>query len=170
MPTVIATVGAADANSYVTVAEAGSYFSDSFGKGRWATASQATREALVITASRSLDQYLEWNGQKTDEAQSMEWPRKGTTGKSGIAYADDTIPMPVKFATYELAYYILENNGISFSDQTVDEVKVGSIEVVFSPRSTDVGIPNFIESLVSHIGTPQMASGNQVRMAKLVRT
>lgn len=169
MPTVIATVGAVDANSYVTVAETDAYFADSFGRGRWGSASQTDREALVITASRTLDQYMTWAGQKTTEEQSMEWPRTGTYGKTHIPYPDDIIPGPVKFATMELAYYILENGSLSFADQTVDMVKVGPIEVEFTPRSTDVGIPNFIENLIAHIGTPLVVSGGQIRMARLDR-
>lgn len=163
MPTVIATVGDPDANSYVTVAEATAYFGDSFGKGLWTTASQTDREALVITASRMLDQYILWIGEKASEDQGMEWPRKGTK------YADDIIPSKVKYATYELAYYILENNGVSFSNQAIDSVKVGPISVDFTANSVDAGIPSFIENLIGDLGSPILVGNNTVRMARMER-
>lgn len=163
MPTVIATPGAPDANSYVTVDEANAYFGDAFGRGLWAAATTADREALVITASRYLDQYVNWYGVPTDPDQSMGWPRSGTS------YPNDQIPSKLKYATFELAYYILEGGGLAFAQQTVDSVKVGPISVDFSKNSTDAGIPSFIESLISDLGTPIIVGGNTVRMAKLER-
>ncbi len=164
MPTVIATPGATDANSYTTVAEADAYFGDSFGRGLWTTASASDKEALVITASRTLDQYILWIGQKATVDQAMEWPRKGTP------YASDVIPSKVKYATFELAYFTLENGGLSFAQQTVDSVKVGPVSVDFSKNSTDAGIPSFIESLIGDLGSPIIVGGSTVRMAKLERT
>lgn len=163
MPTVIATVGAANSNSYVTVVEADAYFGDSFGKGLWATASQTDREALIITASRMLDQYILWIGEKTSEDQGMEWPRKGTK------YADDIIPSKVKYATYELAYYILENNGVSFANQSIESVKVGPVAVEFLPNSVDAGIPSFIENLIADLGSSIIVGNKTVRMARMER-
>lgn len=170
MPTVIADVGAANANSYVTVAEADSYFGDAFGKSLWAPASSDQRSALVITASRTLDQYIEWAGQKATEYQAMEWPRSGVYDRFGKMYDDDVVPTTVKYATFELAYYILENGGLSFSNQTIDTVKVGSIEVDFTPRSVDSGIPKFIENMIGNLGSPIMVDGNSAYNVKLVRS
>lgn len=171
MPIVIATPGASDANSYVTVAEADTYFADAYGRGKWATSAQADREALVISASRSLDQYMSWSGQKATDTQSMEWPRKGAYDRSGNLISDTIIPSQLKYAVYELAYYMLDTGGaLSFADQTVDMVKLGSIEVEFTPNSTDIGIPSFIENMLASIGTPIVAGSNTVGMARLVRT
>lgn len=172
MPTVIATVGAADANSYETVVAADSYFGDSYGRSRWALASQSDREALMITASRSLDQYMSWSGRRSTDTQSMEFPREGAYDRSGNLYPNNVIPTPVRYATFELAYYMLENGGaLSFADQTVDRVKVSSIEIEFSPRSTDVGIPDFIENMLNTLGDPIIVGGGgKVQMARLIRT
>lgn len=163
MPNVIATVGAANSNSYVTVAEADAYFDDSFGKGLWPSTPSTDREALVITASRMLDQFILWYGNKADDLQSMEWPRTGTR------YDDDVIPSKVKYATYELAYYILENNGVSFANQSIESVKVGPVAVEFSPNSVDAGIPSFIENLITDLGSPIVVGNNTVRMARMER-
>lgn len=169
MPTVIATVGAGDANSYVTVAEASSYFSDSFGRSMWASATQENQEAAVITASRTLDQYITWIGLRSTSEQSMEWPRSGTFDKTGRPYADDIVPGPVRFASFELAYYILENGGLSFASQTIDRVKVGPVDVEFSQNSVDEGIPSFVENLIAHIGTSDVVGPRSARSVNLVR-
>lgn len=164
MTTVIADVGAPNANSYVTVAEADAYFGDTFGKSLWEPLDEDVKSTLVITASRTLDQYIQWIGFKTESDQGMEWPRSGTT------FADDVIPSRVKYAAYELAYYLVENSGISFASQSVDSVKVGPITVDFTENSTDAGIPSFIENLLGDLGTPILIGSQMVRMARLVRT
>lgn len=163
MSTVIADVGGPTSNSYVTVAEADAYFGDAFGRPLWTPLDPAVKGQLVISASRTLDQYITWNGYKATDTQSMEWPRIYTSEA-------DVIPVKVKYAVYELAYYMFQNNGISFAMQTVDSVKVGPVSVDFTGQSVDSGIPSFIENLLGDLGTPIIMDGNQVRMARLVRT
>lgn len=167
MPTVDATVGGTSANSYVLVAEADDYFSASFNRTLWAGSSD--KEALVISASRYLDSYMEWDGSKTDSAQSMEWPREETFDKSGAAYPDDIIPMPVKFATFELAYYLLQNGGLSYESSVVEQVKVGSIAIKFDQSEKELGLPTYVTALIAHVGTPDLADSNKAHTVELER-
>lgn len=169
MTTVDASVGTQTANSYVVVADADAYFEASFGRSSWASVDVADKATLVVNASRALDTYITWEGQKTSQDQSMEWPRTGAYDKIGIAYDNDVIPMPVKFATYELAYYLFGNGGLNFSEQSVDRVKVGPIDVEFTKKSVDSGIPKFIEQLIAHIGSSDVVGNNSVMVARLVR-
>lgn len=171
MTTVVADVGLATANSYVTVAEADAYFSDSFGRPLWITPATTAdvKATLVVYASRLLDQYMEWAGSRATDTQSMEWPRIGAYDRFGAMIPSDQIPKQVKYAVFELAYYALENNGLSFADQTIDSVKVGSIQVEFTPKSTDAGIPKFIENLLSGLGMPIIVGASGARNIRLER-
>lgn len=170
MPTVISIVGDPTANSYVTVAEADSYFSDSFGRSLWAQTSSGDREAAVITASRYLDQYMTWMGHRSTSEQAMEWPRIDTFDKTGRPYPTNIVPGPVRFATFELAYYIVENGGLSFAPQNIDRVKVGPVDVEFTKNSVDEGIPSFVENLVAHIGWSDVAGPGSARSVRLIRS
>lgn len=169
MTTVVADVGLDTSNSYVTVAEADAYFGDSFGRLLWAPTSDPNKATLVVYASRLLDQYIEWAGQKASDTQGMEWPRIGAYDRFGAAISSNVIPKQVKYATFELAYYVLENNGLSFVDQTIDSVKVGSIQVDFTPKSTDVGIPKFIENMLYGLGVPIIFGSTGARNIQLER-
>jgi hypothetical protein len=162
-----ASVGGTASNSYVTVAEATAYFEASFGRSAWA--SSADQEALLISATRYLDLYLDWDGMRVSQDQALEWPRTGAYDKTGCEYSSTIIPMPVKFATYELAYHMLVNGDLSFEDQSIDRVKVGSIDVQFTERSVDSGIPKSIEAIVRHIGSTNLASASSVRCVPLER-
>lgn len=170
MPTVTTTAGSANANSYADVTGADAYFAESFGRPLWSSAEQADKEIALISASRTLDQFMSWVGEKVEDAQAMEWPRYGGYDRSGKLYSHTAVPMPVVFATYELAYHILSSGGMSFNSQQIDSVRVGPISVDFTTASTDAGIPDFVEALVSHIGTPTLFDRGQARTVKLIRT
>ena len=92
-----ATAGGATANSYVTVAEAGTYFAGRLGAEPWIAADAATRESALRMATRALER-LRWPGARQHTAQALSWPR------SGVAWvADGTVPQPVRDAQCEEA-------------------------------------------------------------------
>lgn len=161
------TVAGDSANSYVSLAEADAYFAESFGRTAWA--SSGDKESLLVSASKYLDMFLTWDGVKATDEQSMEWPRKFAYDKTRREYSSSIIPMPVKFATYELAYYMLVNGDLSFEEQTIDRVKVGTVDVSFTEMSTDSGIPKFVEAIVSHISSTVLPSGRSIRSVPLER-
>jgi len=123
-----ATVGSPDANSYVTVSEANSYFLDRIHSTVWEDFDDPA--SALVTASMLLDWYVKWKGYKTTPAQSMGWPRVNVFRKDGTEIANDIIPNEVKVATYELALSSLK------ADRTLDnpmagieQVKAGSLMV-----------------------------------------
>ena len=96
-----ATVGAADANSYITLAEAQTYADGDIDAVEWYAASTDQRTRALITATRNLD-LVGFVGTRSTSTQALAWPRTGftTTEKT---YADDEIPTEIKLATWELA-------------------------------------------------------------------
>lgn len=169
MPTVIATVGASDANSYVTVAEANHFFSEQFGYSQWGVASAADREGCVITASRSLDAYMAWSGRPTYDDQSMGWPRVDARDRYGRVVPDDEIPAIIKQATFETAFLVLTQGGLKFSGSKYDKVKVAVVDVTFSKNQDSQGIPKFLESMLLGLGTPILSRDGEVSQVRLER-
>lgn len=170
MPTVNDTAGSPSANSYGNVTDADTYFAESFGRPLWSNQEQSDKEVLLIMASRTLDQFMSWTGQKSSEDQGMEWPRSYAYDRSGNVYSTSAVPRPVTHATYELAYHILSNGGLSFTQQQFESIKVGPIAVDMTGSSTDAGIPEYVESLISHIGTPTFFDRKTARSVNLVRS
>lgn len=161
------TVGGPSANSYVAVEIADAYFLESFDRQAWADS--ASKEALLVTASRMLDTFMRWDGLKATSEQAMDWPRIGAYDRDGRQYASDVIPVAVQRATMELAYHMLSNGGLSFEEQSLDRVKVGTVDISFSENSVDSGIPRFVEAIVSHVGTTVLPSAGSVRSVPVVR-
>ena len=98
----IATLGAVDANSYVTSAEADAYFEDRMHSSAWDAVSDS--DPLLISASRMLDWYVKWKGSKSTTTQSMQYPRTGVIRPDGTEIDDDVLPPEIKIAVFELAF------------------------------------------------------------------
>jgi len=118
-------------NSYATVAEADAYFADRLDASAWVAADATTKAKALVTASSKLDM-LSWAGSAYDELQSLAFPRSGyyfdpRLGTT-VAFTTD-VPSRVIQATYELANYYLNNEGLTLNPGKVDEIQVGSIKI-----------------------------------------
>lgn len=164
-----ATVGGLSANSYVTEAEASDYFSTQYGRTDWSTAASSDQDALLMSASLALDTYTAWEGYKNNLSQSMEWPRSYTYDRAGLLYDSQIIPPIIKRATFELAYYMWKNGGLSFAQQIVNKVKVSAIEVDFTNDAVQPGIPQYIRDMVGDLGRPLFIGYGGISQAPLER-
>lgn len=105
--TVVATAGASNANSYITVATGDDLANDYLGTLAWSTASTDNKGRAVIMATRYLDE-LEWVGTRASTTQALAWPR--TDAACGEwSFASNAIPQPIKQATFDLAEALLSS-------------------------------------------------------------
>jgi len=101
-----AAVGGENSNSYVTLAEAETYFADRLRVDAWSGASSADKEKALLTACRHLERHRFWDGGGpafTDPRQRLTFPRKRDTDEVG----NYVIPQPVKDAQCEEALALL---------------------------------------------------------------
>ena len=103
--TIDATIGGANANSYLTVAAADTLTESMLGTLAWATATTDSKTRALITATRGLDT-LGWIGSKASTTQSLAWPRTDASC-DGTDYASTAIPTPILYATFDLANSLL---------------------------------------------------------------
>ena len=129
---IIATAGAADADAYLTVAEADTYHSEDqvHTDAAWSALTTAQKEAGIKMATRVIDQ-MDFIGTRASSAQALSWPRID-------AYRDRTIlssaivPDPVKWATAELANWMVsEDRSAPTPGSTTEMIQVGSIKTSF---------------------------------------
>ena len=149
-----ATVGSPDANSYVTVAEAASYFANRTHSEAWGEFDG--QSAALCTASQMLDWYIKWKGDKTTTTQAMQWPRTGAIRGDGTEIADDELPPELKVAVYELALVSLDEDRTAINPLAgIDQVKAGTLMVkasVGGVNSTEEDvIPEKVWNIVSDI-------------------
>jgi hypothetical protein len=150
MPTIIATPGASDANSYVTVSEADDYLSSRLNASAWTDASAPQRIAALIEAQRTLTP-LGYIGRRATETQALAWPRERAPNPDdpfGRDYSTAIVPQRVKDAACELALEFLNAGTADLaaisSSQNVIREKVDVLEVQYSePQDRITGLAQF---------------------------
>jgi hypothetical protein len=122
-PTIVATAGASNANSYLTIAGADSIANGMIGTLAWASASADEKARALITATNGLET-LRWIGERTSATQSLSWPRTGANcGDKSIA--DDDIPREIELATFDLANGLLDDPAMLRSAPTNESLVPG---------------------------------------------
>ena len=145
-------------NSYVDLDEAEVYFEDRLDVAAWTDADDESKEQALVTATMLLEEQP-WTGYAADETQSLAFPRVGEyfDPRLGINVqlksTDSDVPVRLKKATYELAYHLINNDGILDSTGKVTDIEVGSISL------KTVMTPNVLPNLVRRMIKPLLISG-----------
>lgn len=160
MATVIATPGASNANSFLTVEEAQAYWDTRVWFSMWDNSDD--QEAAIILATRTIMQmmsarrefvrdwaaasryrsskgdyfivYPTWTGAPASTTQALAWPRIGMFDRNGNAIPSNVVPQDLKDATAELAGQMSKTDRLIDSDivaQGISSVKAGSVSLTF---------------------------------------
>jgi hypothetical protein len=143
-----ATVGGANANSYLTLADAQAIidgFVEDADVQHWNTGNTDSRNRALFTATQRLDRER-FLGARATDTQALQWPRTGVrkpdtyinTYAVGFPFrittdyfTDTEIPVQIKYAQAVLAVYLHNNTdalGLSGLED-YKNVKIGSLDV-----------------------------------------
>ena len=161
------TPGAADADSYVTLAEADAYAA-ARGWAGW-TGAEALKEQALRRAVEWLDAvYLtRWPGKRaTGRVQRLEWPRVDAVDAAGEAVDAASIPREVKAAQIEAALRELQAPNSLTPDyvpgRTVRREQVGPLSVDYVTRGDVSGVLPTLTA-VDNALAPLIGSGGATR-------
>jgi len=118
-------------NSYVTVEEADAYFADRLDVAAWTGASVEQKPQALVTATKMLDD-LDWTGYVVSESQPLAFPRTGEyfDPRTGTTISlNSSTPVRIQNATMELAYHLLNNDGLLDDTGTVESISIGGINI-----------------------------------------
>lgn len=139
---IVATLSGASANSYVTLAEANTYFETVPDSSTWTNKTDDQKNRAIISATRWIDA-LSFYGDRCTTTQALKWPRENYT-VDGIDLACSLIPEGIKTATYELARALAnDTDAITGSTGTTglyDQVELGELKVKYNKSSQSVGL------------------------------
>jgi hypothetical protein len=134
-------------NSYLSRADADTYFSTHLLSDVWASFSDSQKDSGLVSATSQIDNTCTFIGFGISAAQALAWPRDGAeyldprTGRLTSPNEEPGgVPTRVTRATAELALHLLQNkSAYSGGEPTFDFIKVGPIELENSRgTSTDV--------------------------------
>ncbi len=151
MPTLIATAGASNANSYCTLTEANAYHDVHLYATTWTDADDDQRIIALIWATRMLDEICDWLGEKVTTTQALRWPRSGVYDRDDIVISSTVIPTWLKNATAELARHLLAKDRLQTIDDATNGLKsadVGSISVEFDKGNQLAMLPASIQNII----------------------
>lgn len=126
-----------DSESYVSVTNADTYFSNR-GNATWAALATAAKEQALRKATDYMGQVyrLRWAGYRISTTQALDWPRyevpRKDTGSGGYYasyYADNAVPTEVVNACCELAVRASAETLSADLDAPAIREKVGPIEI-----------------------------------------
>lgn len=145
-------------NSYVTVDEADAYFAESMDVAAWSVADNTMKAQALVTATRILDE-MSWIGTAISESQPLAFPRFAEyfDPRLGTYKTIDgnAVPDRITKAQVELAYHLLNNDGLQDDSGTVTNINIGSIALqdIKRPRLIPLTVKRYINPLLVNGGS-----------------
>ena len=147
--TLDATLAGANANSYISVADATTYFGNRLDSADWVAASADNKAASLITATTWLDT-VEFYGERSSTTQALKWPRTDVTC-DGIEATATFIPKPILQATCEVALALLRNptmmRDVVTAPGSYDEVELGELRVRYRAQGETESMQSITDAL-----------------------
>ncbi len=169
--TLITDVGAANADSYVSLADAESYHT-SRSAGQW-TGDDAAKEAALRRATAWIDGRFRsrFPGSRSNgRGQSLEWPRKNAYDVAGDLVGDTEVPQEIVSAVCEAALRELMNAGSLSPDVVPSDSKVltGVGKLSWTPtgaKGAEAQRPvlHVVDDILSGLIAPQTGTKTLVR-------
>lgn len=168
--TLVATAGAANANSYLTQVQAQAYFDTRLFTEAWATSS--SKDKALMMATRILDKFgqpykyfvparngvaahyrtrPQWTGAPATTTQRLAWPRTGMVDMNGNEVSSSTIPDALVEATAELALQLIPEDRTLDNDVSVlglTSLKAGPVSMSFKDVIESKVIPDAVWNLI----------------------
>ena len=168
--TINATIKSETANSYVTLAEANSYFETVPDSSTWTNKTDDQKNRALISATREIDN-LVFYGDRCDEDQALKFPRTNYQ-VDRVELSCSTIPNNIKYAQYELARALANDTGAitgtTGKDGNFSEVKLGDLQVKYNTESQGTGSINNIMDvypwLQSYLGAYMLGGAGSFQM------
>lgn len=154
--TLVETVGAANANTYATVAEADTYLEARLNSSPWTAAGTETQKAALVEATREMD-LMPWRGTRVTLTQALAWPRgdvpipdppdEVTVGSTSAEYSTTEIPDRIRDMTIEFALEFLRAGSTDLArpdpDRDVIRKKIDVIETEWAKDRRPQGLARF---------------------------
>jgi len=168
--TINATVKGENANSYVTLTEANSYFETVPDSTTWDDKTVDQKNRSLIAATRWIDSFV-YYGDRCDDGQALKFPRNNYQ-VDGVELACSKIPLNIKYAQYELARALANDTdaitGTSGKEGNIEQAKLGDLEVKFNTASQGTGSVNNILDvypwLQSYLGAYMLGGAGSFQM------
>tara|TARA_Y100000310_G_scaffold184118_1_gene184252 strand:+ start:117 stop:620 length:504 start_codon:yes stop_codon:yes gene_type:complete len=145
--------GLSTANTYISLADAETYFLGRLNVTDWSGATDANKDIALAMATTLLDDYFKFEGDKVTDTQALEWPRFDIH-IGGFHIPSTTIPQRLKDATAEYAMWLLRSDRTAEEDSVgFKSLKAGSLAMEIDPNDRAATVPDVVVKMLAEIGT-----------------
>lgn len=129
--------GKADAESYISVADATVYHGARGNAGWAALASDTVREQLLRKATEYMLQVYRdaWKGSRVKNSQALDWPRAGVSRDTHYDVAINVVPVEVARACAELALKANSETLAADLERGILREKIGPLDTTYDRSS-----------------------------------
>lgn len=155
----------ANAESYISVAEADTYWTNHGDPASWTDATTIQKEVALRYATSWIDVNYKWRSTLLEEAQVLDWPRGLFVDDDCRTRGGTTIPQELKDAEAEMALFQIDGNlHLSSTNTNLISREIGkSKDVYASGGASNRSVTHpYVSGLLSILGTP-------VQMARRIR-
>lgn len=125
--------GLSTAESYISVADADTYFTNHGSPSDWTSAATAEKESALRYATSFLDDSYSWYSSIINTDQALGWPRVDYWDSEGRIISG--VPQKIKDATCEMALEHLKNS-LNFDDtENIESESYGDASVKYKGTS-----------------------------------
>ena len=162
-----ASVGGANSNSYLTLAEAETYQLSRLDNSAWTGATTDQKNRALVTASRLLDEHVKWTGSSNTSTQALQFPRIDVFDRHGVEFSAEIIPKFLKDATAELAMHLLDEDRTKDPDtKGFSEIEAGPISIKVDKFDRRSVIPDSVRAMVQFYGTVRSSRPSQALLMR----
>jgi hypothetical protein len=147
--------GLANAESYISVADADTYHTDR-SNAAWALLTTAAKESALRDATEYIDSYYQFGGYRKTDTQALDWPRfecpkQDVSALALVYWLDTVLPRPLVRACAELALTASSQDLTPDIDRLTSREKLGPLEVEYSDAAAQYKKFRKIDLLLSEL-------------------
>jgi hypothetical protein len=160
--------GKTDSVSYIDVTDADTYFSTRLYSTTWTGADTASKESALVTATRQIDTYWNFYGERASTTQALQWPRSSVTDRDGNVLASNAIPVALKSAVCEMAIAMLaKDRAAEDKSDGLTRLKADSLEMEWSDKIKPARtlFPSLVSALLLPFGRSSLSFCREVGRA-----
>lgn len=156
--------GLSTANTYISNADADTYFGSHLYATAWTGATEANQDIALAMSTRLIDDNFRFDGKKSSDTQALSFPRYGVS-EDGYELLATTIPQSLKDATAEFAKWLIAEDRTA-EDDTVGfkSLKAGSLSMEIDPGDRSATIPDVVRDMIAEYSKP--TSGGLVTVTR----
>jgi len=173
--------GLSNANSYAAVADGDAFHDGHLYATDWTGASNATKAAALVMATRLIDAYFQFRGFKAHDTQALQWPRELARDDDALParllsvvlssdgyFASNAVPVAVVNAAIETARELIKSNRTDDPDgEGLATLSLtGNLSLTFDKSDRAPVIPQAAQAMLSKLGDYTKQRAGVVRLLR----